>query len=149
MAKGYIKRICSNENTQYHESDMKQIFENVGRDMRKMVSTMQYLYLMTGRITHKDFVTIDPLNNLDYTSLFDRLLKHNNISEVTHELYGEAYSVNSLCVLSMKYHQDKQQLTHAYVKTLAHLCHDAHTTENTWFILYRLINESPIRQNHI
>ena len=145
MAKGYIKMICDNENTVYDESSLKDIFHKVGRDMRKMVSTMQYLYLMTGRISHIDFLKIDPCNNLNYVKLFDRILKSDNIVHVTNELYGESYSVNALCIFSLKYHEEKELLTHEYVKTLAHLCHDSHTTENIWFILYRLISESPIK----
>ena len=145
MATGYIKMICNNENTQYNENALKTIFHNVGRDMRKMVSTMQYLYLMTGRISDDDFLKIDPCNNLDYIKLFDRILKQKDICRVTDELYGESYSVNALCIFALKYHQEKGCLTHKYVKTLAYLSHDSHTTENIWFILYRLISESPIK----
>ncbi len=147
MARNYIKNICNNENTEYKEESLKNIFHNVDRDMRKMVSTMQYLYLMTGRILDSDFFQIDPLNSLDYVKLFDRVLKKPNVYQVTDELYAESYSVNSLCICSLKYHEEKDNLTYKYLKTLANLCNDSHTTENIWFILYRIINESPIRNN--
>tara|TARA_Y100000389_G_scaffold204259_1_gene255925 strand:+ start:17944 stop:18879 length:936 start_codon:yes stop_codon:yes gene_type:complete len=142
----YLKMICSNENTPYDEISHKYIFNSVGRDMRKMVTTMQYLYFMTGKIDKDDFITIDPLNSIDFSCLFDRLINTSDIDSVADELYGESFSILALCTYSMKYHKRKGALTYDYLKLLAKLCNDSYTTEYTWFIFYRLINESPLRK---
>lgn len=144
-ASSYIRMICDKENAPYNEVSLCKIFDKVGHDMRKMVSTMQYLYFTTGDISIDDFIRIDPLNSLDFYTLFDRLIQSQDVRKITHELYKESHSIIGLCVFSLEYHQKKNCLTLVYVKLLAHLCNASYTTENTWFLIYRLINESPIR----
>lgn len=144
-AKNYLRMICERENAVYDHSSLEEIFHRIGNDMRKMVSTMQYLFFMTGRINIDDFIKIDPFNNLNFHELFGRIIKSSNIVSVTDDLHSESYSIIALCLFSYKYHKKKNCLTREYTKLLANLCHDSYTTENTWFIIYRLISESPLR----
>ena len=145
----YLRDICNNENIVYDEYSLKTIFIHVGSDLRKMVSTMQYLYMMTGKVCSSDFKTIDPISELDYTTFFDSLMKNNNTKHIIDLLYGKAYSVNALSELMMMYHEEKNMMTHTYIKILGQLCHDSHTTDDTWFLLYRMIIESPIRKEYM
>jgi DNA polymerase III delta prime subunit len=145
-ARSYLNMICHKEAAPYDDESLKAIFNKVGNDMRKMVSTMQYLFFTTGRISFDDFMKVDPLNSVDFHNLFDNLIKCNDVKRVTQELYRESHSVIGLCIYSMHYHQKNKCLDYDYIKLLAHLCHDTHTTENTWFLIYRLIDESPMRR---
>ena len=53
----------------------------------------------------------------------------------------------TLCIKSLQYHSNLNKLTNDYVQVLAKISNDSRTTENTWFLIYRLINESPLRQS--
>ncbi len=72
-----------------------------------------------------------------------------DVKESVNFLYRESYPISSLCILSLKYHKEKNQLTFRYLNTLFDLCHDSNTTEYTWFLLYRLVYESPITKTNI
>lgn len=146
-ASNYLEMICDKENAPYNEPSLRMIFDKVGHDMRKMVSTMQYLFFTTGNISIDDFIKIDALNSLDFYKLFDNLIQIKDVKEITNELHKESHSLIGLCVFSLEYHQKKGCITTEYVKLLAHLCNASHSTENTWFLIYRLIDESPIRSN--
>jgi DNA polymerase III delta prime subunit len=147
IASSYLKKICINEDTKYDELSLKYIFKSINCDMRKMVTTMQFLYFMTGKIDKDDFIKIDPLNSIDFHRLFERIIKNPDIDSVVDELYSQSFSILALCIYSMNYHKNVNALTDEYLNLLANLCNDSYTTEYTWFILYRLINESPLRKN--
>ena len=108
MTTNYLQTICTNENIKYDRESLKSIFIRVDCDLRKMVSTMQYLFMMTGQVSSSDFNKIDPLADLNNCEFFDSLLKNKNIKQVVDILYGHAYSVNSLCILIMKHHEKKK-----------------------------------------
>ena len=144
----YLVNICEKENLIYDKESLNKIFYGIGQDMRKMVSTMQYLSLLMNKKIHSDdLVNVDTLNKLDFTVLFDRVFREKNIMSVVNELYFQAYSIITLSIKSLQYHSKKNHLTNDYVQVLAKISNDSRTTENTWFLIYRLINESPLRQS--
>ena len=144
LCQDYLENICINEKVVYDLESLNYIFYKIGQDMRKMVSTMQYLSLLMKRIHKDDLEKIDKLNKIEFIELFDKLFDNDNILEITNELYDAAYSVITLCIMSLKYHKLKKCLSNDYVIVLANIAHDSRTTENTWFLLYRLISESPL-----
>ena len=144
----YLENICKKESLIYDTESLKTIFYSIGQDMRKMVSTMQYLSLLMNKKIHSnDLVNVDTLNKLDFVELFNNSFNDENIFNVVNNLYFEAYSVITLCIKSLQYHSNLNKLTNDYVQALANISNDSRTTENTWFLIYRLINESPLRQS--
>lgn len=149
MVKDYLKKICENENIIYNSNSLKKIFTAVNYDMRKMVSTMQYLYLMTGSVEYDEFIKNDTTNVSNYINLFDEIFSIKNIKKSTNFLYRQSFSINTLCVFSLEYHSKLNKLTYEYIKTLAKICNDSCSTDDSWFLIYNMIQNSPIYKNKL
>lgn len=144
MVKNHLQDICNKENVSYNSESLENIFKAVNFDMRKMISTMQYLYLMTGSIDYNEFIKNDTTNLSNYTNLFDNIFSMKDIIQSTNFIYRYSYSINTLCIFSLEYHSKYNKLTYEYIKLLANICNDSHTTDDTWFLIYYMIQKSPI-----
>jgi len=147
MVKDHLKKICKNENINYDSNSLQKIFNAVNCDMRKMISTMQYLYLMTGNVHFTEFVKNDTTNVSNYINLFENIFTIKNITKSTNYIYRQSLSINTLCIFSLEYHSNLNKLTYDYIKLLANICHDSNSTDDTWFLIYYMIQKSPIYQS--
>tara|TARA_Y100000389_G_scaffold204120_1_gene255118 strand:+ start:2381 stop:3322 length:942 start_codon:yes stop_codon:yes gene_type:complete len=142
----YLEKICLKEHIKYNIDSLEKIFYHVGRDMRKTVSMMQYLTLLTEKIDYNDLDTMDVSKKFSSYELLDKIFSEEDIEKSVNIVYGESLSITMLCIYTLKYHKNLKLLTNEYIKVLAHMCHDTLTTEDTWFLIYRIIYESPKRK---
>ena len=148
MVQNYLRKICENENIKFNSNSLQKIFNAVNCDMRKMISTMQYLYLMTGSVDFDEFIKNDTTNVSNYANLFEKIFSIKDIIKSTNYVYRQSFSVNTLCIFSLEYHSKLEKLTYEYVKILANICNDSLSTDDTWFLIYYMIKKSPIYQSY-
>lgn len=139
--KDYLEEICSLENINVDHRSLEYIFNMCDRDLRKMLTTMQYIYKMTGVITKEKYKEIIYLLDTDVD--IEKLLKLPLIEAVDY-IYYQGKSVLKFIDDMLVYHKEKSILTKDYIKKLAEASNDAKIANDSWFIICFIINESPI-----
>lgn len=143
----YLFNICESEQISVRRECLNYIFNNCGNDLRKTITTMQYLYMMTGEISKQKYdETMDlvDINDKIIDDLFSKPLK-----EAVDTIYYEGISVIDFIDKFYHYHKDRGKITHEYIKILAGSSNIARNTSDTWFVLCYIISESPLFKEHL
>lgn len=137
----YLEEICVLEKINVDHKSLKSMFNTCKRDLRKMLTTMQYVYKMTGVITEEKYKEIIHLLYADVD--IDKVFEIPLIDAVDY-IYYQGISVLKFIDDMLVYHKMKSMLTRDYVKKLAKASNDIKIANDTWFIICFIISESPI-----
>jgi len=144
--KEYLLNICDTENIDISDDTLEYIYNEVNCDLRKTVSTIEFLFRMNitkNQITKNHFNEFHQNIDTRYLESIERKLVNDSLKNVVDFLHDDINSVNYFCVELLKFHKKRNHLSTRYTKLLAEMCVDSTKSTNTWFILYRLIQESP------
>ena len=138
----YLVNICKTENIPVKDNCLKYIFHKCYCDLRKTITTLQYLYMMTDEISIDKYNEITIRIDIDDNIIINLFKK--NLKDAVDSIYYSGVSVIDFINKIHVYHKSKSKMTHEYVKVLAEASNDVRKTNDTWFIICFVISNSPI-----
>jgi DNA polymerase III delta prime subunit len=147
VALPYLRNICVKEQVKHDVESLKFIFITLNCDMRKVVSTIQYLHLMSDLVNKEEFLKMETVDFINYDDEYFNTIFKMPMKSAIDELFYQSFSVISLSLQSFRYHQRRNIMTKEYLKKLAYICDDALTTRCPYFLISQLIIEAPAFQD--
>lgn len=141
--KYHLRTICNAENIEISDNVLEFIYSEVNCDLRKTISTIEFLFCMNHKITKNIFKEFHRKIDTKYFESIETYLTQNPLKNVVDFLHDDINSVKQFCIELLKFHKKHKCLSSSYTQLLAEMCVDSQTTTNTWFIIYRLLKESP------
>lgn len=140
--KSYLKNICENEHLSYDIETLELIFNKSKNDLRKTITTLQYMYLLCNDIQFENYNKI--ISSVDIDEKYIDYILNLEIKEAVNSVFYEGLSTLNFIIKLFHYHKNRGKMTFEYVKILGKASNNALKSNNVWFILYQVIKNSPI-----
>tara|TARA_Y100000389_G_scaffold195238_1_gene226357 strand:+ start:1072 stop:2052 length:981 start_codon:yes stop_codon:yes gene_type:complete len=141
----YLINICEKENIPYDIRILERIFGECDFDLRKTITLIQYIYMMSEKIDNSSFEEIVLKNRMDSRYIED-IFKMEIISGVN-KIYYEGISINNLISELYDYHIKNNVMNEKYLNTLAFVSSKVKKTNDIWYLIYYLLFNSPLNNS--
>lgn len=140
-----LTSLCKKERIKCSKETIKYIFEGCDRDLRKTISCMQYLSLLTPYIKKCHFEELVFIHEANYEKILDVFVEEGDTFKIADRLYSEGIQVTIMCYYVALYLKKKSALTPLYVNCICSVLRLARTTPYPYFLYFRLFHEMPLR----
>ena len=140
----YLKFVCSAEKISYDPETLEYIFENCDKDIRRVILALQHIHILFNTISISNFDRMTLIHKNNFVEVINSWKKMNCVFQITDEIYYAGYSIEELVKYLTDYHVLYKRINRKYVKELISAINFSKSNEDTWFTIYRIINESPI-----
>jgi DNA polymerase III delta prime subunit len=142
----YLKNICVVEKIKYKKQILEKIYIDCDRDLRRVVLMLQQMNILHREVTENSYGKMmeGTIHINNYREKIESWVETNDVHSVTNLIYKEGYYIKDLVKFMLLYLKEKNILKKEYLVELIKSIKYSKQTDDTWFTIYKIINESSL-----